>query len=70
VRRQGFKGKGSGAKEDPSPASDSIIVNGFTESQRKNLEYFTFSPSRPGAFDVPFPLWYKGSRVENRDTRR
>jgi len=29
VRSQGFKGKGSGAKEDPSPASKSIIINKF-----------------------------------------
>lgn len=33
VRRQGFKGKGSGAKEDPSPASMFIIDKGFLESQ-------------------------------------
>jgi hypothetical protein len=26
ARRQGFKGKGSGAKEDPSPASVLIII--------------------------------------------
>jgi hypothetical protein len=26
ARRQGFKGKGSGAKEDPSPASNLIII--------------------------------------------
>ncbi|HAV41402.1 MAG TPA: hypothetical protein DCW97_03205 [Acidobacteria bacterium] len=29
VRSQGFKGKGSGAKEDPSPASNLIIINRF-----------------------------------------
>ena len=40
VRRQGFKGKGSGAKEDPSPASDFIIDNEITKSQRKNVKYF------------------------------
>jgi hypothetical protein len=43
ARRQGFKGKGSGAKEDPSPASGFIIGESFPACQSQSalfMKYF------------------------------
>jgi len=42
------KGKGSGAKEDSSPASNLIIINPFSKSQKNYL----FSPQRKSPLKI------------------